>query len=181
MKRLLPILLTVSLLATPFTAHAMGSGNQYVDAQTGLTYSLYKPVNTFNLKLSKFQLLQCGGGGEEWLYTAFGTGKKKIEVMQTMIGAHCSNPGLSKQLSSTKINSIPATVHVYCDVTKPVIFKKCSSADIAKVGGYLMMTLPGYYKLKAVTVQVQVTGGLTYAQLLAVSKSFTPASIKPSN
>ena len=61
MKHLLPILLTASLLATPFTAHAMGSGNQYVDAQTGLTYSLYKPVNTFNLKLSKFQLLQCGG------------------------------------------------------------------------------------------------------------------------
>jgi hypothetical protein len=124
--------------------------------------------------------LQCGGGGDEWLYTAFGTGKKKIEVMQTMIGAHCSNPGLSKQLASTKINGIPATVHVYCDVTKPAIFKKCSSADIAKVGGYLMITLPGYYKLKDVTIQVQVMGGLTYAQLLVVSKSFTPASTKAS-
>jgi hypothetical protein len=43
-----------------------------------------------------------------------------------------------------------------------------------------MMTLPGYYKLKAVTVQVQVNGGYTYTQLLAVSKSFTPASTKAS-
>jgi hypothetical protein len=95
------------------TAIAMGSGNSYVDAQTGLTYSLYKPVNTVGLTQSKFQLLQCGGGGEQWVYVRFSKGVKKIEVMQTMKGAHCSDPGLSVRLADVKINGITAKAYVY--------------------------------------------------------------------
>ena len=55
-------LLVLSLALSSCTANAMGSGNKYVDAQTGLTYSLYKPVNTLGIVQNKFQLLVCGGG-----------------------------------------------------------------------------------------------------------------------
>jgi hypothetical protein len=162
-------------------ASAMGSGNSYVDAQTGLTYSLYKPVNTLTLAQSKFQLLECGGGGEQWVYVRFGKSTKKIEVMQTMKGAHCSDPGLSVKLPDVKINGISAKAYVYCDPTQASTAKKCGQAQISKFGGYLLFTLPGYYGMKATSMQVQVTGGLTYSQLLAVAKSMTPASTKAAN
>ena len=171
-------LLTFSVALSSCAASAMGSGNKYVDAQTGLTYSLYKPVNTLGLTQNKFQLLVCGGGGEEWVYVNFVKGTKKIE---TMSGAHCSNPGLSVKMPSVKVNGMSASVFVYCDPTKPNAAKNCKTSDIAKVGGYLMMTLPGYYKMKPTTMQVQVSAGLTYADLLSVAKSMTPASTKPSN
>ncbi len=162
------------------TAPAKRSGDQYVDAQTGLTYSLYKPVNTLNLPQSKFQLLQCGGGGEEWVFTAFGKSAKKIEIMQTMIGAHCSNPGLSMKVATTKINGISAEVRAYCDPTKKAAAKSCNTSSITKVGGYLTFTLPGYYGMKSTSMQVQGIGGITYAQLIAVARSMTPASTKAS-
>ena len=47
----------------------MGSGDPYLDAQTGLTYSLYKPVNTLGLPQTAFKVLVCGGGGEELQYS----------------------------------------------------------------------------------------------------------------
>lgn len=183
MKRLLTSVLSlvtlgIALFAGP--ASAMGSGSAYLDAQTGLTYSLYKPVNTLGIAQSKFQLLVCGGGGEEWVYVNFVKGAKKIETMQTMSGAHCSNPGLSVKMPTVKVNGMRASVFVYCDPTKPNASKNCKTSDIAKVGGYLMMTLPGYYKMKPTTMQVQVSGGLTYADLLSVARSMTPASTKPS-
>ena len=177
------IILTCLILLTslPANAFAMGSGDPYLDAQTGLTYSLYKPVNTLNFPQTKFKLLACGGGGEEWVYTRFGKAKKKIEVMQTMKGAHCSDPGLSIKLPSGKINGIRASLNVYCDPTNASAAKKCSSKDISRVGGYLLFRLPGYYGLKATDVQVQASGGITYSQLISVAKSLTPASTKPSN
>jgi len=174
-------LLTFSVALSSCAASAMGSGNKYVDAQTGLTYSLYKPVNTLGLTQNKFQLLVCGGGGEEWLYVNFVKGSKKIEIMQTMSGEQCSNPGISVKMPAVKINGKNGSVFVYCDPTKPNAAKNCKTSDIAKVGGYLMMTLPGYYKMKPTTMQVQVSAGLTYADLLSVAKSMTPASTKPSN
>ncbi len=174
---LLAFLLSSSVIPS---ALAMGSGNAYLDAQTGLTFSLYKPVNTVGLAQSKFQLLVCGGGGEQWVYTRFGKDKKLVEIMQTMSGAHCSDPGLSVNLAGIKVNGIKAEVHVYCDPINASAAKKCSTTDVAKVGGYLMFTLPGYYGMKSTNMQVQGVGGVTYAQLVAVARSMTPASTKAS-
>ena len=100
--------------------------------------------------------------------------------MQTMSGAHCSDPGLSVKLAGIKVNGIKAEVHVYCDPINATAAKKCSTTDVAKVGGYLMFTLPGYYGMKSTNMQVQGVGGITYAQLVAVARSMTPASTKPS-
>ena len=180
-RAVIVLLAALVIFAGVNEADAMGSGNPYLDAQTGLTYSLYKPVNTLGFPQTKFQLLVCGGGGEQWVYTRFNKAKKTVEVMQTMAGAHCSNPGLSMKMPNTKINGITAGVFVYCDPTKPALAKKCSTNDVTKVGGYLSFVLPGYYKMKAVSMQVQATGGVTYSQLVAVARSMTPASTKASN
>ena len=178
-KTILALLILVTSL--PIGAFAMGSGDPYLDAQTGLTYSLYKPVNTLGLSQTEFKLLPCGGGGEEWVYTKFSKGKKKIEVMQAMKGLHCSDPGLSVKSLSIKINGTTASVFVYCDPTNKTSAKKCSTKDFAKAGGYLSFTLPGYYGMKATTFQVQGTGGITYEQIKNIARSLTPASTKPSN
>jgi hypothetical protein len=178
-KTILALLILVTSL--PIGAFAMGSGDPYLDAQTGLTYSLYKPVNTLGLSQTEFKLLPCGGGGEEWVYTKFSKGKKKIEVMQAMKGLHCSDPGLSVKSPSIKINGTTASVFVYCNPTNKTSAKKCSTKDFAKAGGYLSFTLPGYYGMKATTFQVQGTGGITYEQIKNIARSLTPASTKPSN
>lgn len=178
-KSILALLILVTSM--PVNSFAMGSGDPYLDAQTGLTYSLYKPVNTVGILQTQFKLLPCGGGGEEWVYTKFSKGKKKIEVMQTMKGAHCSDPGLSVKLASIKINGMTASVFVYCDPTNKTSAKKCSSKDFTKLGGYLSFSLPGYYGMKATTVQVQGVGGITFEQIKSVARSLTPASTKPSN
>lgn len=161
-------------------ASASGSSDPYLSARTRLTYSLYKPVNTLGLSRTDFKVLVCGGGGEDWVYTRFSKGKKMIEVMQTMAGAHCSNPGLSVSFPSVRINGISTKVFVYCDPTQKDSVKNCSTTKVATVGGYLLYTLPGYYGMKKVELQVQGIGGITYKQLIDVARSMTPASTRPS-
>ena len=179
-RRIVASLICILALLAPNVANAMGSGDPYLDAQTGLTYSLYKPVNTLGLPQTAFKVLVCGGGGEEWVYTRFSKGKKQIEVMQTMAGSHCSDPGMSVKMPSVKVNGISAQVFVYCDPTQKNASKNCSTAKISTLGGYLLFTLPGYNGMKKVEMQVQGVGGVTYAQLIAIARSMTPASTKAS-
>ncbi len=161
------------------SASAMGSGNAYIDAQTGLTYSLYKPTNTLGLTTSTFQLLVCGGGGEEWTYSSFSKGKKKLEIMQTMAGQHCSDPGLSVRLPSVKIDSRTVSVFAYCDPTNSKQTKTCSTKDILRFGGYLYFTAPGKFGMKPTSIQVQGSGGITYSQLIQIARSLTPVMGTP--
>ncbi len=167
-------LVAIASLAITTTSYAMGSGDKFVDAQTGLTYAVHKPSQTLGLKLSTFQLIACAPGKEQWVYTKYGSGKKFIEIMETMAGDKCSNPGLSKSLNSIVINKVKAQVHVYCDPTKPAVFKKCSTADISKVGGYLMFTTKATKLLKGTEIQVQGIGGVTYSQLILIAKNLKP-------
>ena len=51
---------------------AMGSGNKFVDAQTGLTYTVHKPSNTLSMPGKLFQLLDCQPDEEQWLYAKYG-------------------------------------------------------------------------------------------------------------
>jgi len=170
MKKTIVIILCALLLA-PSAAVAMGSGDKYSDAQTGLTYTVYKPSNTLGLSTSDFQLLSCGENAEQWIYAKYGGTKRYIEIMQTMAGVKCSDPGLSKQLKSVKINGISAKSYVYCDPTKPAAAAQCTTADIARVGGYLIFTSKAGKNLQATEIQVQGIGGITYAQLLKVANS----------
>ncbi len=173
-RRSLTLAAVLLAFVLPASAFAMGSGDKFVDAQTGLTYSVNKPTQTLGLKLSKFQLIICAEKKEQWIYAKYGSGKKFLEIMETMAGVKCSNPGLSKKLPSVSVNGIRANVYVYCDPTNPKAFRKCTVADIARVGGYLLFTTKPTQILKGTEIQVQGIGGVTYAQLISVAKGFKP-------
>ena len=163
-----------ALLISTSSAHAMGSGDKFQDAQTGLSYIVYKPSDTAGLKLTSVKLIDCGMGREQWVAVKYGSGKKFLEIFQNMSGKPCSDPGLSKKLANVKVNSATSQVHVYCDPSKPEVYRKCTSSDIAKVGGYLMFTATNKLNMKATQIQVQGVGGITYQQLLKVAKSLKP-------
>ena len=158
----------VLLVMTP----AMGASDKYADAQTGLTYSVYKPSNTLGLKATKFSLLTCQPGEQDWIFVQYGGTKRYLQIMQTMGGVQCSNPGLSKYLRVALVNGNKAKVYVYCDPTQlsQTAYKRCGVEDIARVGGYLIYTTKGLKGFKATEIQVQGIGGITYAQLLSVAK-----------
>ena len=164
----------IAALLFPASAFAMGSGDKYSDAQTGLTYTVYKPSNTLSLPGKLFQLIDCQPGEEQWLYAKYGGSSRYIEIMETMAGVKCSNPGLSKLLKPVVINGIKAQVYVYCDPTKAASFKKCGTADIVRMGGYLMFTTKAGKILQGTEIQVQASAGVSYAQLLTVAKGLKP-------
>jgi len=180
MRKYIVITLFAVFLST-VPAIAMGSGDKYSDAQTGLTYTVYKPSNTLGLSGSVFQLMSCGENEEEWIYAKYGGTVRYVEIMQTMAGVKCSDPGLSKQLKSVKINGISAKLYVYCDPTKPAAAAKCTTSDIARVGGYLIFTNKAAKNLEPTEIQVQVLGGITYLQLLKVAKSLKALPLNTKN
>ena len=160
-----------AIFLSPLTAIAMGSGDKFSDAQTGVTYTVYKPSYTLGLTASKFQLITCGIGSEQWIYVKYGGTKRYLEIMQTMAGVKCSDPGLSKYLKTLPINGVKAKLYVYCDPSKPASYKRSGTEDIGRLGGYLIFTNKAAKNLKRTEIQVQAIGGITYAQLLTVAKS----------
>ena len=167
-KKVLAIVLAL-LVMTP----AMGATDKFADSQTGLTYSVYKPSNTLGLKTTKFSLLTCQPGQEDWVFVQYGGTKRYLQIMQTMGGARCSDPGLSKYLRAALVNGNKAKVFAYCDPSQisEAAYKRCGTEDIARVGGYLIYTTKALKGFKATEIQVQGIGGITYAQLVSVAKS----------
>ena len=159
------------LILVPATA--MGATDKFSDSQTGLTYSVYKPSNTLGLKTTKFSLLTCQPGQEDWVFVQYGGTKRYLQIMQTMGGARCSDPGLSKYLRAALVNGNKAKVYAYCDPSQisEAAYKRCGTEDIARVGGYLIYTTKALKGFKATEIQVQGIGGITYAQLVSVAKS----------
>ena len=166
-KKVLAIVLAM-LVMTP----AMGATDKFADSQTTLSYSVYKPSNTLGLKTTKFSLLACQPDEQDWLFVQYGGTVRYLQIMQTMAGVKCSDPGLSKFLKTVVVNGIKAKAYAYCDPTQisAAAFKRCGTEDIARVGGYLMFTTKAVKGLSATEIQVQGIGGITYAQLVAVAK-----------
>ena len=167
-KKVVAIVLAL-LVMTP----AMGATDKFADSQTGLTYSVYKPSNTLGLKTTKFSLLTCQPGQEDWIFVQYGGTKRYLQIMQTMAGANCSNPGLTKYLRAAVVNGNKAKVYAYCDPTRmsTAAYKRCGTDDIGRVGGYLIYKTKALKGFEATEIQVQGIGGITYAQLVAVAKS----------
>ena len=167
-KKVLAIVLAL-LVMTP----AMGATDKFADSQTGLTYSVYKPSNTLGLKTTKFSLLTCQPGQEDWIFVQYGGTKRYLQIMQTMGGVQCSNPGLSKYLRAAVVNGNKAKVYAYCDPSQmsTAAYMRCGTEDIARVGGYLIYTTKALKGFEATEIQVQGIGGITYAQLVSVAKS----------
>ena len=160
------------VLALLVMGPAMGASDRFADSQTGLTYSVYKPSNTLGLKTTKFSLLACQPGEQDWIFVQYGGTVRYLQIMQTMAGVTCSNPGLSKYLKTVLVNGIKAKVYAYCDPSQMSVaaYKRCGIEDIGRVGGYLMFTTKHLKELSATEIQVQGIGGITYAQLVAVAK-----------
>ena len=171
MKRFSVLLIICALLVQ---SPSIAATDKYGDAQAALSYSVFKPGKTLGLGTSKFELIPCANQTEPWLYTKFGGTVRFLEIMQTKAGIKCSNPGPSKKLRSVTINGSAAQVHVYCDPAKAASFAKCTSADITRLGGYILFTKKGSKKLSSTEIQVQAFGGVTYSQLLDVAKSLAP-------
>jgi hypothetical protein len=125
------------------------------------------------LKTTKFSLLPCQPGQEDWIFVQYGGTKRYLQIMQTMGGVKCSDPGLSKYLRAALVNGNKAKVYAYCDPTQmsTAAYKRCGTEDIARVGGYLIYTTKALKGFEATEIQVQGIGGITYAQLLSVAKS----------
>jgi len=166
-KKVVAIVLAL-LVMTP----AVAASDKFSDSQTTLSYSVYKPSNTLGLKTSKFSLLQCLPDEQDWLFVQYGGTVRYLQIMQTMGGVKCSDPGLSKYLRAAVVNGNKAKVYAYCDPTQMSLaaYKRCGTEDIARVGGYLIYTTKAVKPYAPTEIQVQGFGGITYAQLLAVAK-----------
>jgi hypothetical protein len=168
-KKTIAIILALLFLAP---ATAVAASDKFSDSQTTLSYSVYKPSNTLGLKTSKFSLLQCLPDEQDWLFVQYGGTVRYLQIMQTMGGVKCSDPGLSKYLRAALVNGNKAKVYAYCDPTQMSLaaYKRCGIEDIGRVGGYLIYTTKAVKPYAPTEIQVQGFGGITYAQLLAVAK-----------
>lgn len=169
-KKTIAVILALLFLAP---ATAVAASDKFSDSQTNLSYSVYKPSNTLGLRTTKFSLLTCQPGEQDWLFVQYGGTVRYLQIMQTMAGAKCSDPGLSKFLKTVLVNGIKAKAYAYCDPSQMSVsaYKRCGIEDIGRVGGYLMFTTKPVKALSATEIQVQGIGGITYAQLVAVAKS----------
>jgi hypothetical protein len=168
-KKTIAIMCALLFLAP---ATAVAASDKFSDSQTTLSYSVYKPSNTLGLKTSKFSLLQCLPDEQDWLFVQYGGTVRYLQIMQTMGGVKCSDPGLSKYLRAAVVNGNKAKVYAYCDPTQMSLaaYKRCGIEDIGRVGGYLIYTTKAVKPYAPTEIQVQGFGGITYAQLLAVAK-----------
>jgi hypothetical protein len=166
-------LIALSLLSTT-TAEAMGSGNPYQDAQTGLSYQIWQPGagSTKDLTRTSFKLLSCGAKNEQWLAAIYGE-TRSVQFLETDAAVKCSNPGLGKTVATVSINGLRANVVAFCDPANVKQWKSCSTADIHNVGGYAMWNTKATKLLHATTIEVLVSG-LTYSDLLRLSRAMTP-------
>jgi len=170
---LAPLLLLLSIL-TPEPAQAMGSGNQYQDAQTGLSYQIWQPGkgSTKDLTLRSFKLLSCGAKNEQWLAAIYGE-DRSIQFLETDAAVKCSNPGLGKQVATASINGQIAKIVAFCDPANAKQWKKCSTADIQNYGGYAMWNTKPTKLLHGTSIEVLISG-LSYTDLLRISRAMTP-------
>ena len=170
---LTPLLITTSLL-TPHSALAMGSGNQYQDAQTGLSYQIWQPGvgSTKDLTLTSFKLLSCGAKKAQWLAAIYGE-TRSIQFLETDAAVKCSNPGLGKTVATVSINGLSAKVVAFCDPANAKQWKSCSTSDIHNYGGYAMWNTKATKTLHATSIEVLISG-LTYADLLRISRAMKP-------
>ena len=172
-KIVIGALLSLLMLDTSLSpTYAMGSGNKYVDAQTGLSYQIWQPGSTGDLILNSFKLLSCGAKKEKWLAATYGE-QRSVQFLETDAAVQCSNPGLGVKVATATINGAKATIVAFCDPANSKQWKNCKTSDIHNYGGYAMWKTKATKLLHATSIEVLVSG-LTYADLLKMSRPMTP-------
>jgi hypothetical protein len=173
LKKALATLL-IAILAIPATSHAMGSGNKYSDAQTGVSYQIYQPASTGDLLLRSFSMQSCGAKNEQWLAAIYGEARS-VQFLETDASVKCSNPGLGVKVATATINGNKATIVAFCDPANKKQWQNCKTSDIHNYGGYAMWKVPATKTLHGTEIEVLVLG-LTYADLLKLARGMKPAS-----
>lgn len=175
MKRAIPLTLAaiaMSLAAAP-SALASGSGNPYQDIQVGVTYTVYQPTFTAGLKQLKVGPMPATATGVETNVSAE-FGKKNGRNFRIQEGNPMSTDIAQGALVSTQtVQGAQAKIYAYCD---PGSTKKCTLADVSKVGGHLDVTLPAAAGLRETRVWVETIGPkpISGQQLVKIAKGLKP-------
>ena len=171
LKKLLALTLALTF-TLPSSALAMGSGDKYQDAQTGVSYQILKPAYVGDLLIRSFNMQSCGSKNEQWLAAIYGE-DRSIQFLETDSAVKCSNPGLGVKVATAKINGNKATIVAFCDPANKKQWKNCKTSDIHNYGGYAMWKVPATKRLRGTEIEVLVSG-FTYEELLKIAKSLKP-------
>ena len=159
------------------SALAMGTGNYYLDHQTGVSYTVYQPGYTAGLTSVNFMgRTDCPAGIDEPLLATYG---KKTGTMFTIEEGDlrsCSDIGNGPTVYSFELRGQKAVLVAYCD---PSTVTMCKKGDVAKFGGHIEVTLPASSGLRPTTTWIETGGGrrnLTWRQMVAIARSLHPVS-----
>ena len=166
MKKLLIPFLAVSLVPPSSLASAMGSGDKFSDLQTGVTYAVYKPSNTLNLKPLNFEVRSCRlfPGKDSYLLAGYGGMDQGIALVESSATYNCAGVDHPKSLGTISINGIKAKFGIYCSGTN------CVASKLSQFGGEITFTAPGTKSLKPTFIRLGSQGGFSQAQLIAFAK-----------
>lgn len=174
MKRVISLTVAAALTcAAAPAALASDSGNPYEDIQVGVTYTVYVPGFTAGLKQRRVGPMPATATGVETNVSAE-FGKRNGRNMRIQEGNPMSTDIAQGALVSTQtVQGRQAKVYAYCD---PASTKKCTMADIAKVGGHLDVTLPAAAGLRDTRVWIETTGpkAISGQQLVTIARGLRP-------
>jgi len=166
MKKLLIPFLAVSLVPPSSLASAMGSGDKFSDLQTGVTYAVYKPTNTLNLKPLNFEVRPCRlfPGKDSYLLVGYGGMDHGIAIVESSAAYNCAGVDHPKSLGTISINGVTAKLGIYCSGVK------CVASKFAQYGGEITFTAPGTKILKPTFIRLGTQGGFSQLQLATFAK-----------
>ncbi len=167
MRKLLAVTLAIlAFIQSP--SFAMGSGNKYQTAQSGVHYQIFQPSSTGDLILRSFTMQSCGPKNERWLAAIYGE-DRSVQFLETDSAVKCSNPGLGVKVATAMINGNKATVVAFCDPANKKQWKNCKTSDIHNYGGYALWKAPPTDSLHGTEIEVLVSG-LTFNELLKLAR-----------
>ena len=158
----------IATLMMQNTAFAMGSGNKYQDAQTGVSYQIFQPTFVGDLLVRSFSMQSCGAKKEQWLAAIYGE-DRSVQFLETDAAVKCSNPGLGVKVATATINGNKATIVAFCDPANKTQWKNCKTSDIHNYGGYALWKVPATKTLHGTEIEVLVSG-FTYADVLKMAR-----------
>ena len=152
--------LAATALATSPVASAATNPAKYERAQVGLTYTVYAPTTSIELKSSSFQLIDCGGGKDEQLIASFGSQMSNsgwINLNESQTGCLDGPDGVGL-VTKFKVKGATATIKGSCKGQESSC-SKSNPARLRKGSGYTTVTLPaGSSALKSTFVEVYTAG-----------------------
>jgi hypothetical protein len=165
-KRLSTIALAALFSLSQSTSFAMGSGNKYVDAQTGVTYSVYEPKTLLGLPTLTFQLRPCRlhPGQDEYLFASYGGAEVGITLVETAAAFNCTGLDTPHSLGNVIINGVKAKVGMYC------VAANCPANKFSHYGGEISFIAPGTGYLKPTFIRIGTQGGFSLKQLISFAQ-----------